>query len=386
MSFRTFLRKVKKISDDGELFTKVVSFDPSITIKTSGIRALQALVIKQIPTLTEKSTLEMLGILNTLVPAVSNDSTTQNVYVHIRRAIAKLNNPNITAKSYSVMKFDQVRWRAARAKYLVDVAAKNNDKRNFNTTIVYSIMDEIKMKETPDFVDYAILLQLACGGRISEILTFASFRPANTSLCGDSHLIIQTGILKSKDRVSITKPIIHLTVATFLQLLNKMRNMLAEVLRDINGGTKTHYSFSQESNNKINRRITKYFSSHGEKEATSHDLRKIYAALAYSLYADKSKKSEAAYLSDVLGHAEGSLNVSASYTTVSVSPSPVSRPVHVDVETVTVPRNLKLRDGRSGERLAETARIMTLKGMEISNKILRTYGYSATTVGDFLKT
>ena len=38
-----------------------------------------------------------------------------------------------------------------------------------------------------------------------------------------------------------------------------------------------------------------------------------------------------------------------------------------------VPRNLKVRDGKAAERLAETVRILKLKGMVVSNKALRSY-------------
>ena len=39
MSFRTFLRGIKNITDDADLFTAVKAYDPSVKIKTSGVRA-----------------------------------------------------------------------------------------------------------------------------------------------------------------------------------------------------------------------------------------------------------------------------------------------------------------------------------------------------------
>ena len=50
-----------------------------------------------------------------------------------------------------------------------------------------------------------------------------------------------------------------------------------------------------------------------------------------------------------------------------------------------VPRNLKVRDGKAGERLAETVRILELKGLPVTNAILRSYGYGASVVRVFLK-
>ena len=48
---------------------------------------MEELVVKSIPTLNDKTVIEMLKVLNTLVPAVASDSTVQNVYVQIRKAV-----------------------------------------------------------------------------------------------------------------------------------------------------------------------------------------------------------------------------------------------------------------------------------------------------------
>ena len=240
-------------------------------------------------------------------------------------------------------------------------------------------MDRIKTMIAPDHVNLAIALQLACGGRISEILSFAEFKPAK-----EKGHITQTGILKSKVMTTITKPVIHFTVPVFMEMLRKLRQKLVADIRKIKRGKTTHYDLSQENNSKINRRISKYFEEH----VASHSLRKIYSALAYRDFADKNNRSESAYLSDILGHAEGSLDVSTSYSTVAVVKNEgqeVKEPEPEKVEDMVVPHNLKVRDGKAGERLAETVRIMKLKGLPISNKALRSYGYGAKTVREFLK-
>jgi hypothetical protein len=146
----------------------------------------------------------------------------------------------------------------------------------------------------------------------------------------------------------------------------------------------THYELSQDNNGKVNRRVSKYF---GESMA-SHDLRKIYAAIAYRDFADKNEVSEMAYLSDILGHALESLDVSKSYSTVSVVKNEdveEKKEEPEDQKDMAVPRNLPLRDGKAGERLSETVRIMRLKGLPVTNKALRSYGFGASVVGKFLK-
>jgi integrase len=381
-SFRTWIRSIKNITDDAELFTEVKKYDPSNTIKTSGVRALQELVMKQIPTLSEKSTIEMYKILNVLIPAVSTDSTVQNVYVQIRKAVKATHgeDSNITKKAYTVLQHDRLKWQQARAQYNEKVIEKNAHKKHFDQAKIYDIMDNLPERDNTDYIDLTICLQLACGGRVSEILSFSKFKSSPKE-----HHIIQTGVLKSKTRTTVEKPVIRYSVDKFLKLMAQMRTMIKPQLRQIKNGKLTHYEFSQDCNSKINRRISKLM---GEKEA-SHTLRKIYSALAYEQYANKNNVSESSYLSNILGHDLKSLDISKSYSTVSVVDNgdlPEENKVKKEVDPVdmVVPRNLKLRDGKSMIRLKETARILKLKGMPVTNMVLRTYGYSTTNAGLYM--
>lgn len=383
MSFRTWLRSVKDIKDDGDLFTAVKAYDPTIKTKTSGVRALQELVCKNIPSLGEKSSIETLKILNVLVPTVSSDNTTQNIYVQLRKCIKDQwgDDHPVSRKAYTVMRFDQQKWRAAREVYNAKVIQRNSNKKHFDQAKIYDIMDNLPEKENVDFIDLTICLQLACGGRVSEILSYATFKAS-----GRPNYIIQTGILKSKTRKAVEKPVVRYSVVEFMGLIGKMRGMIRPQLRDIKNGKMTDYEFSQDCNYKINRRITKLL---GEKEA-SHTLRKIYGNMAYQIYANKNDVSESSYLSNILGHDLKSLDVSKSYSTVSVIDNGELTDEEkvqkvVDPNDMVVPRNPKVRDGKAGERLAETVRVMELKNMPISNKILRSYGYGAKTVREFLK-
>jgi len=382
MSFRTWLRRVKDTTDDGDLYKAVKVYDTSIEIKSSGVRALQALVCNQIPTLNEKSTIEMFKILNTLIPAVASDSTTQNSYVALRKCIKDHwgLDSDVTKKSYSVMRFNQQKWRQQREAYNTKVIQRNSHKKHFDQAKIYDIMDNLPNRDNVDFIDLTICLQLACGGRVSEILSASTFKASK-----NPNHIIQTGILKSKTRTVVEKPVIRYSVDKFLGLMAKMRGMIKPQLRDIKNGKLTDYEFSQDCNSKINRRITKLL---GEKEA-SHTLRKIYGYMAYQQFANKNDVSESSYLSNVLGHDLKSLDVSKSYSTVSVidngelaEEEKVQK--EVDPKDMVVPRNLKVRDGKSLERLAETVRVLELKGLPVTNAILRSYGYGAKTVREIL--
>jgi hypothetical protein len=240
-------------------------------------------------------------------------------------------------------------------------------------------MDNLPEKDGVDFIDLTICLQLACGGRVSEILSASTFKASEIQ----NH-IIQSGILKSKTRKTVEKPVIRYSVVKFLGLMGKMRGLIKPQLRDIKNGKITNYEFSQDCNSKINRRITKLL---GEKEA-SHTLRKIYGYMAYQQYANKDDVSESSYLSNILGHDLESLDVSKSYSTVSVVDNgELAEEEKVKPEdpiNMVVPRNLKVRDGKSLERLKNTVRIMRLKKMPGTNKALRSFGYGASVVGKFL--
>jgi integrase len=383
VSFRTFIRSIKDIDNDEELFNKVKQFDPSIKTKKSGIRALEEITCKHIPKYGQKNTIELLKILNTLVPAVSNKSTTQNVYVKIRKAIKAHwgEDHPVSQKAYSTMMYDRAEWRKDRAEYQAKVIARNAQKKHFDQGKIFDIMDTLPDKVNADFIDLTICLQLASGGRVSEILSYSKFKPSTTP----NH-IIQTGILKSKTRTEVEKPVIRYSVDKFLELMKRMRDKIEPQLRDIRNNKMSHYEFSQAVNSRINRRITKYF---GEREA-SHSLRKIYGNLAYKQYANKDDVSESSYLSDILGHDLKSLDVSKSYSTVSVIDNGDIQEedkikIEVDPVDMEVPKNIKKRDGLSGQRLRETHRILVLKGMPVSNKILRSYGYGSNVVSQFLK-
>jgi integrase len=236
------------------------------------------------------------------------------------------------------MQFDQERWRARRDAYNEKVFERNADKRQIDIKKVYDVMN--LARQSQDFLDLAIGLQLACGGRISEILSYGNFTESKT----DGY-VIQTGILKQRGpdrREEVVKPIIHYTRPQFFEMLGKLREKLSQKLAEIKKGKSTHYELSQDFNNKINNRVKSLF---GEA-LHSHDMRKIYANLSYDLFADKAKTSESSHIADVLGHSPNSLEVSKSYSVVAL--------VDVPKDETAIPRNSRARDGHAYDRLLKT--------------------------------
>ena len=226
-------------------------------------------------------------------------------------------------------------------------------------------------RQSEDPLDLAIGLQLACGGRVSEILSYGTFSESKTE-----HYVIQKGILKQRGpdrREEVEKPIIHYTRFQFFAMLHKLREKLKKKIDDIKKGKSTHYELSQEYNNKINNRVRSLF---GE-DLHSHDLRKIYANLSYDLFADKAKTSESSWISNVLGHSPNSLEVSKSYSVVSL--------VDVPKDETIIPRNTKARDGHAYDRLLKTVEALQKNEMPIDSRVLKSYGYGSSTVEQYFK-
>ena len=71
------------------------------------------------------------------------------------------------------MRFDQEKWRANREKYNEKVFNNNNQKIQVPEESINSIVEKLKISDNP--IDKAILLQLCCGGRSVEILSYSNY-------------------------------------------------------------------------------------------------------------------------------------------------------------------------------------------------------------------
>ena len=368
--FRKFVRAIKTIENENEIKEKMAEMYPDITTN-SVVRTLEKICVANIATEPDSVLTDMLKMLHVVVPNISNDATIQNVFLGIRKALKERypeGSPMI-AKAYKVMQFDQEKWRANRAAYNEKVFARNGNKRQIDINKVYDVMDLTRQSSDP--LDLAIGLQLACGGRISEILSYGEFSESKTE-----NSVIQKGILKQRGdnrREQVEKPIIHYTRPQFFEMLHKLREKLSQKLTDIKKGTYTHYELSQEFNNKINNRVKSLF---GEA-LHSHDMRKIYANLSYDLFADKNKTSESSWISDVLGHSPNSLEVSKSYSVVAL--------IDVPKDETAIPRNSRARDGHAYDRLLKTVEALKRNEMPIDSRVLKSYGYGSSTVEQHFK-
>ena len=379
MAARKFVRELKgaNIKDDITLLEFVKKYHK--TERKSGIRSLQDYVVKLINDGINTATLkELFGVLNTVIPAVSKNSVTQDVFKNIRHAVIERfgkfddegEKTEMYEKSLSLMKFDLGTWRANKAEYIKKIAQANTEPKQYSFDDIKQVLRTTANGDDP--IDLLIFLQLCVGSRFSELLHYSNFEKTD-----DKTTIKQVGILKGKDEKvrSVTKPVLFITPANFLTGFEKLRTLL-----------------QNEDNNliqrKVNRRLKKLFN---DKDASSHDLRKLYGDIAFKVYGGTSK--DTAYIARVLGHAENSIGVSLSYLTVNVDLTDTDKteiierriPTLEEVKRdVPVPKNINRRDGKAMNRLLLTISALKHNGEKITARKLKDFGYGQRVILEYM--
>lgn len=350
----------------------------------------------------------ILHALNLWIPALYQDDrapSQQKLMAEIRKILLTYYDPfhKIVRMSYSTLKFDQTILAKIRKAYVKSVSDRNQDKLIFDDVDIYKILD-MCAAGSDDWRLNAIGLELAIGSRINEILSVAEFFEVEDK----PNWIRQKGLSKQtaefKDRC-VTKPIIRLTFSQVNHMVKSVRSALGML-----SWNRDAYEVSQAALQTINKKISELFSAYDFK-VTTHKLRAIYAVLSYRLFADMHIISEQAWCSNVLGHAPDSISTASSYTTVSVRildnndealneiiklraqvkalteeiKNPVAKKTDPDAIPDDVPKNPKLRDGKTLERLYDSVRIMKIKDMEITRPALRDLCYGSACINQFFK-
>jgi hypothetical protein len=150
--------------------------------------------------------------------------------------------------------------------------------RMFDKSVIVLMMETVKQTfldphttRKPDCYDLAIVLQLSCGSRISELLHFSQFLEASVD-----HHINQIAVSKSNTRFHILKPILCYSVAEFLFMFSEMRILLK---LETSGAVSTL----------VNQRLSIYFPV---THVVSHDLRRLYSHMAYVDHGEHENKLE----------------------------------------------------------------------------------------------
>lgn len=368
--FRTFAREIKPLNDESAILQKMTAYYPDIQT-ASPARTLEQIYVKNIESVAKRSLVEAIGVLNDVLPRIANDSVIQSVFLNVRNAI-KARFPDedpVITKAYNVMRFDQTKWKANREAYKAKIYEQNADKKQIPINKVSEVVELTKRSD--NLFDLAVGLEIVCGSRIGEILSYGNFTEAK-----QDGYVVQTGILKQREntpRENITKPIILVTRAEFFEMLRKLRGKVSLDIERIHGGTMTHYELSQKYNQQINNRAKSLFN---DEDVTSHMLRKIYGHLSYQLFGDRERISEARWLSEILGHSPNSIEVAASYSTIGFT----------DTSSATeIPRNTKARDGHAYDRLLLTVAALKRNNLSVSARILKSYGYGSNTIEEYMK-
>jgi len=374
-SLRQWVRLLKKSNPTTDSALMDIVKLRTGTLSRTGVMSLQKLVIAEIEndTNTFKTLHELFNILNVIVPVITDKPTRAKAMFGILRKSVKQRFPDIDGKqsaeygkTYNSMRLSKEYYdgvREATAKVLVQ---KNTGKANYDGGKLLEILQNAR---SGDIIDNIILLQASSGARIAEITDASTFKKSPDK---EQH-VIQSGILKTRgEKKFVEKPLLYITPEEFIQRFKIMRGS----------------GDNSQLNPRVNKRLKKLFGN----GTTSHHLRKMYADLAYRVYADPAKISQSFYVSNVLGHDSADTVSANSYTVVNVVIDDINRvrllpPVPERPPPVVgdIPHNLKTRDGKSGERLKKTIEALNLAGIPFTHRSLGDYGYGARVVRAYFK-
>jgi hypothetical protein len=373
-SLRAWLRTLKKENPKTDEDLREIIGRRTDALKRTGIMSLQSLAVNEIMDESNKfkTILELANVINTIAPQVVNKQSRAKALYGVLRKTARVRFPNDDqgrespemTKIYNAMKLNKKYYDNRRALYSETIKRKNENKKRYDGKKLLNVLDSLR---NSDNIDNIILLQAASGARISEILSASGFKPSRRL-----GYIEQSGILKTKDKRNIQKPLLFIKRAEFLE-------RFANVRRANEDGRMI---------SRVNKRLKQLLG------ITSHALRGIYADLTYRLFADPNKISQAAYVSSVLGHKPGDQETAGSYTVAFVDlddvnkarrlPDIVRQKEPANPEPI-IPRNTNKRDGKTSERLAATVAALHAANIPITNKTLGMYGYGRRAIMEFRK-
>eukprot|EP00808_Paulinella_micropora_P027458 g5395.t1 len=187
--------------------------------------------------------------------------------------------------------------------------ANLKDIKDFAPDLITSIMD--KLNESNKLVDLIILLQLATGRRLIEVLRITDLpQEAKTP----NYIIIDKVAKDKKGYIKdIEVPLIHITYEDMKSAWEAVRAGLNEKDK-----ARTNEDLTNKFNARISRRMTELF----KQPMTSHMSRKIWGAMSYRQFAP-ANIDRSVYLSKILGHTEDSES-SRFYANVKVRPPEVA--------------------------------------------------------------
>ena len=285
--------------------------------KTSTTK-LRAYITAKLHTVPFKKLVKFFETLHKLIPAISPKSDTlEKTMSHVRKIV--IVNYGKESQQYKLSK-DKMFYIEKQQK-MAQKRAEMQIKHTSNILgVKLSTIERVinETKNSLDWNDRVIFVQLATGGRFIEVVKVSEYfevkeQPTMIKVKGFTK---NSPLNESKDNY-IIKPTLYATsdevISSVEFLRNKIRGLISE--KDNIGITNT---LSKTVMVRIKRRF-------GIKLKT-HDMRKIYGNASYILYADKTQYSLTGWLNEKLGHSKTSLSTSLYYSAINIiDDRPVAR-------------------------------------------------------------
>ena len=325
------------------------------------------------------------NMIQNILYAVSNNHAT------IRRNCTKINNA-IKKKFGNVDKNLLVFLRLPDAIELNKQAEKKAEKNN-QETIQLSSQNILKLvnniKKSTSWNDMVITAGLTTGARLIEILN-----PKVSQFTQESkYMIKQSGVAKDKSGspTNPVKPSLFNTSEKTIQLINNIREQIPNETLELSNEKITD-KYNKSLNNRL-RKITKDILKFPEdKTIHFHDLRRIYANVAFETYGKETKQSYMGYIKSILGH--HTLSSVKNYSSIKIKEEKQEQKQEQkqltidDLRTIefsnTNERGAKAKQERI-EKIGRLIKQLESMGIKPTNKLISSFGYGSRTLTAYKK-
>jgi hypothetical protein len=376
-SIRTFARALKAAAPpDND--TLAAFMEPYYPAAKTATRTLTSYTVTAIELGTSVHTLrELFGAVDVTLKRVATPGMVSNAFVEIRAAARDKHGDAspVYAAAKTKLVDDKKYHASVREKTAAAVAAKTAAPKVITWAALRRVVDITRNSDAP--VDMLVFLMLCSGARRGEVVERSSFE----AMPGGR--VRQTGIEKSRTLEVVEKEVLYTTPADFVARFKRFRTAMAS------RGVAT-------INSMVQRRMVELSAVFGAPVVT-HDLRRMYAAVSYAVH--RGAETFISWISTRLGH-EG-LNSAQYYMTIDVpmdagdaaeargmvddaAAEPDTKDGGGDADDgPIIPRNIKKRDGKASERLDATVASLDAAGIRYTQRTLKEYGYSSTTITEW---
>jgi hypothetical protein len=252
----------------------------------------------------------------------------------IRKIIKKHQPPELYRKSKldKYFNLNQEQRVGIIEKYKAEVSAKNKDKLQIDINMILEKMRELILSK--NVYDKALALLLAYGGRPIELFIRNKFELVK----GKPSWIKVLELAKKREfqKTWTTRPVVLFTPKQLISEITKLRNHFkGKILEDGDG------QLSKDKSQTLNKRALMHFPFLKDVSQRSSLMRKIYADMAFSLFADRNKENQNSFIGGILGH-EG-IQTSFSYSWVNViDTGAVSNEQHLNKKIASLEAQMQL--------------------------------------------